>query len=147
MRIALHHQAVAGDHLARSDEQPVTDGDGIAGDFLDRAAPQAVGACWRRRFKLLDRARGTARGVPLERLAPGLHEHHDQSRNRVLEENCCENGERGYDIRGKPAPQGAPERAPDDRQSHHDETGQPDPVRPDGRRPRPEDEARDDDEE
>ena len=70
---------------------------------------------WGRCLELSHRLRGSPLGVPLECLAAGLHEDHDQTGEGLPKNQGGDDGQHGHEIRGKTARDQAAQGLPDDR--------------------------------
>ncbi len=125
MGAALEHHRVAGQQLSRPQQEtrrpPRTSSAGTS----STSHPPSGGPPGGRRLQLSHRLRGSPLGITLECLAAGLHEDHDQTGERLPQNQGGDDGQHGHQIRGKAARGDAAQGLP-----HHRRTGERQPRAP-----------------
>jgi hypothetical protein len=80
---------------------------------------------WGRCFELSNSVRGSPLRIPLECLAAGLHEDHDEASERLPKDQGSDDRQHRYEIRGKTPPEDAAQGLP-----HNRRTGEGQPSAP-----------------
>jgi hypothetical protein len=111
--MALYHSGVACQQLTGAEQEIVAYLDHLRRYVFYLTADNQMSHPWRRCLELSNRLRRPALGVPLQGLAAGLHENHDQAGERLSEQQRGEDCKHGDQVRGEAA-SGHPTQCPPD---------------------------------
>ncbi len=104
MRAPAEHDPVARHHLAGPDQELVAPADRVGRDIVGLTGRRdPVRGPRGRRLQLPHRLGRAALGVALERLAAGLHEHDDESGERLASRSGRDDGEHRHQVGGEAA--------------------------------------------
>ena len=130
MRRAAQHGSIAGHQLTRAHEKVIARHDLGGTNVVHLPLHHAV--CGARCIGLQrgHGTRGAGHRIRIECLAARLHEHHDQSRQRLSQQHRSCDGQHGHHVGGELTTQQAAEGAPHYGDAGEQQSGKPYPVPP-----------------
>jgi hypothetical protein len=130
--VTLQHHGIAGQQLARTQQQLVARIHLLRRDILDLTSYHLMGDSRGRGLELPNRIGRPTFGVALERLATGLHEDDDEAGQRLVQQEGCDNGEHRHQIGSEAPGKDSANGLPDDGKTTENQARGPEESRPGG---------------